>query len=200
MPDAREEAPRQGSSAPGGKPLGATLTALVGAIAAGILFAQTPAEESGRTVEVVAEPDGSIAARHVSGPLYLAVYRDVVGVPTACDGITGKGITPGKRFTEAQCMVMLEAALVEAGRHVLACAPTLGEPGRDQQRAAAVLLTHNIGWPAFCRSTVARLFNARDWRGGCQAFRMWNRAGGRVLRGLAARREREIIICMKGLT
>jgi GH24 family phage-related lysozyme (muramidase) len=29
---------------------------------------------------------------------------------------------------------------------------------------------------------------------------MWNRAGGRVLRGLAARREREIAICMKGLT
>jgi lysozyme len=199
-------------------PLGAALIALLGPIAAAALFVQTPAEESGRKVEATVQPDGGIAVKHIAGPQYLQTYLDVVRVPTACDGITGKGIRPGMRFTEAQCMAMLEAALVEAGRHVLACTPSLRAPGRDYQREAAVLLTHNIGWPRYCKSTAARRFNAGDVRGGCDAFRRFNGVitasplkgakssrrmnDGRwfnVLRGLDDRRGREITICKTGL-
>ena len=50
-----------------------------------------------------------------------------------------------------------------------------------------------------CRSTAARRFNAGDWRGGCEAFLMWNKAGGRPVRGLTLRRQRERALCMKGL-
>lgn len=46
---------------------------------------------------------------------------------------------------------------------------------------------------------AARRFNAGNWRGGCDAFLMWNRAGGRVVRGLALRRARERALCLKGL-
>ena len=80
---------------------------------------------------------------------------------------------------------------------VVACVPALY--GRPNQAAAAVSLAYNIGWPSFCRSTAARRFNAGQWAAGCDAFTMWNKAGGRVLRGLVARRGRERTLCRTGL-
>jgi len=71
--------------------------------------------------------------------------------------------------------------------------------GREQQLIASVSLAYNIGTGGFCRSTAARRFNAGNWRGGCDAFLMWNRAGGRVVRGLTLRRQRERAICLTGL-
>lgn len=60
-------------------------------------------------------------------------------------------------------------------------------------------LIFNIGTGGFCRSTAARRFNAGNWRGGCDAFLMWNKAGGREVRGLTLRRQRERALCLKGL-
>lgn len=80
---------------------------------------------------------------------------------------------------------------------VIACVPALY--GRGQQAAAAVSLAYNIGVGGFCRSTAARHFRAGRWREGCNAFLMWNRAGGRVVRGLTLRRQRERDLCVVGL-
>lgn len=46
---------------------------------------------------------------------------------------------------------------------------------------------------------AVRRFSAGNWRGGCDAFLMWNKAGGRVVRGLSLRRARERALCLKGL-
>ena len=48
-------------------------------------------------------------------------------------------------------------------------------------------------------SVEARRFNAGDWRGGCNAFLAWNRAVGKVVRGLTRRREAERKICLAGV-
>jgi len=85
------------------------------------------------------------------------------------------------------------------GPAVVACVPALGRPERKHQLMASMLLSYNIGKSAFCRSTVARRFNAGDIRGGCDAMLMWRFAGGREVRGLLNRRRDERRICLEGV-
>lgn len=126
----------------------------------------------------------------------LVAYQDIVGVWTICGGET-QGVTRGMRETVAGCEARDEAALIRHAEPVLACTP--GLRNRPNQLAAAVSLAYNIGAAGYCRSTVARRFNARDWRGACEAFLMWNKAGGQVVRGLDRRRRAERDLCLKEL-
>lgn len=182
---------------PAGKqPPRSPLVALVGAGAAVLLATMIPHDESGRTVEASVAQDGTLEVRHLKGLQYLSAYADIVGVWTICDGDT-KGVRPGMVETQAGCRDRLERQLIAHAAPVLKCVP--GLKGRDNQLVASVSLAYNIGTSGFCRSTAARRFNAGEWRRGCDAFLMWNKAGGRVVRGLALRRERERALCLKGL-
>lgn len=172
------------------------LVALVGAGAAIVLATMIPHDESGRKVEATVTPKGELRVRHISGPEYRKAYADIVGVWTICDGDT-KGVRPGMVETREGCTARLERQLVAHATPVLKCVP--GLKGRDNQLVASVSLAYNIGTAGFCRSTVARRFNAGNWRGGCDAMLMWNKAGGREVRGLTLRRQRERALCLKGL-
>jgi lysozyme len=130
------------------------------------------------------------------GKQHLTAYRDIVGIWTICDGDTSN-VRPGMVETPEGCERRLEAQLVAHAEPVLRCTPGLRD--RPNQLAAAVSLAYNIGTAAYCRSTVARRFNAGDVRGGCDAFLMWTRAGGRVVQGLVNRRRDERSICLRGL-
>jgi GH24 family phage-related lysozyme (muramidase) len=89
-----------------------TLAAVVGIASAVGLFTLTPQEESGRKVAVTVASDGTATMTNISGPQYLAAYLDVVKIPTICDGLTGRDIKVGMRFTPAQCTARLQDALV----------------------------------------------------------------------------------------
>lgn len=184
--------------APGGKLPKSPLVALVGAAAAAALATMIPHDESGRTVRASVTPGGALKVDHVAGPQYLRAYADIVGVWTICDGDT-KNVRPGMVETEAGCTARLEQQLVNHARPVLACVPGLGAANRTNQLVASVSLAYNIGTGRFCKSTAARRFNAGNWRGGCDAFLMWDKAGGRPVRGLTLRRQRERALCLRGL-
>lgn len=155
------------------KPGKKSLVALIGATAATILTA-TVMQWEGRE---------------------LTAYKDVVGIWTICDGDTAN-VTPGQVATEAECNARLERQLIAHAEPVLACTPGLKD--RPHQLAAAASLAYNIGPTAYCRSTVDRRFDAGDFRGGCDAFLMWNKAGGREIKGLTNRRRAERQICLRG--
>lgn len=121
-------------------------------------------------------------------------YRDIVGVWTVCYGETRVQM---RRYSDAECKDMKANALVDFAEPVLKRNPELR--GRDNQLAAAVSLSYNIGSAGYNRSTVARRFSEGRWREACDAFLMWNRAGGRVVRGLDNRRREERALCLKGL-
>lgn len=186
-----------------------TLAAVVGVNVAAALGAFIPKEESGRTVAVTVNPDTSLNVRHVRGKQYLKVYLDIVGVATACDGITtyrGKPLPRNHTFTEAQCTQMLEEELVKHAQGVMACTPGLAlspailtERSREGPRFAAVSLAYNIGVSGYCNSTARRRFNAGNMAGGCEAITWFNKAGGRVVRGLVNRRNKEAKVCRESL-
>ena len=61
---------------------------------------------------------------------------------------------------------------------------------------AYVSLTYNIGAGAFCKSTLVKRLNAGDYAGACAEIKRWDKMGGKVLRGLTARRDREYRMCV----
>ena len=121
-------------------------------------------------------------------------YRDLVGIWTVCYGETR---VPMRRYSDDECEDMLADGLADFAEPVLKRNPELR--GHDPQVIAATSLAYNIGPSAYRRSTVAKRFSAGNWRGACDAFLMWNRAGGRVVPGLTKRRHKERAICLRGL-
>jgi len=121
-------------------------------------------------------------------------YRDIVGVMTVCYGETRVQM---RRYTDAECEDMLAEGLTDFAGPVLARNPELR--GHPNQWSAATSLAYNIGVPAYQRSTVARRFSEGRWREACDAILLWNRAGGRVVKGLDSRRRAERELCRKGL-
>lgn len=124
-------------------------------------------------------------------------YKDIVGVPTVCFGET-RGVKMGDRYTMDECRAMLGDALVEFETNMRKC---LKAPDSipDKPYTAFLSLSYNIGTGAFCGSTVARKANDGDLRGACNAIPAWNRAGGRVVKGLVNRRAEEQKICLEGV-
>lgn len=120
-------------------------------------------------------------------------YQDVVGVWTVCYGHTGSDVIPGRKYTKAECDALLREDLAEANGYVVRCIKT---PMTTGQHAALISATFNIGPRVVCGSTLQRKANAGDWVGACEELKRWNRAGGRVIRGLTYRRLDEYRVCM----
>lgn len=123
-------------------------------------------------------------------------YKDMLanGIFTVCYGETRVEM---RRYTDAECLAMLNKAVEGFANQVLQCTPILAN--HPYQLAAATSLSYNIGIGAYCRSTAARLFNSGDLRSGCNAMTLWNKAGGRVVQGLVNRRKAERELCLTGL-
>lgn len=64
-------------------------------------------------------------------------------------------------------------------------------PISDNQFAALVSFAFNVGVNNLRNSTLLKKLNARDYNGAALEFSKWNKAGGKVLKGLTRRREAE---------
>jgi lysozyme len=131
------------------------------------------------------------------GKQYLTAYQDIVGVWTICDGET-LGVKKGHVETKDGCAVRLDTRLAGFAQAVVKCTPSL--KGKDEEWAAATSLAYNIGTGAYCGSSVDRQFDAGKPRAACDAFLLWNKAGGKVVQGLANRRAAERSLCLKGVS
>jgi lysozyme len=132
--------------------------------------------------------------------LRLAAYRDIVGVWTVCYGET-KGVRPGDRYTKAECDAMLARELISyrSRLHRYFSSETLASRLHVQRDTAYTSLAYNVGVGGAGKSTATRRLNAGDIAGGCKAITWWNKAGGRVVRGLALRRGEDYGLCMIGV-
>lgn len=122
----------------------------------------------------------------------LEAYQDSVGVWTIGYGITtnaGLGvIKKGMKITQAQADDMLLAALAKYEKTVQ---DSLKRSPAQYHYDAMVSLCYNIGQAGFAKSSVVKRYNAGDIQGAADAFLMWNKAGGKVLKGLTNRRQDE---------
>lgn len=127
-------------------------------------------------------------------------YLDIVGVPTICYGHT-MGVQIGDFMTDAECDQLLRSEVLEyrEGLHTYFSDETLDKRLPATRDAAYVSLAYNVGIRGAGRSTATRRLNAGNIIGGCEALTWWNRAGGRVVRGLVRRRAAEYELCMRGL-
>lgn len=67
----------------------------------------------------------------------------------------------------------------------------------QNQFDALVSLAYNIGASAFSNSTLIKKLNANDYIGAADQFLVWNKGGGKVLKGLVRRREAERALFLK---
>ena len=127
-------------------------------------------------------------------------YRDVVGVVTICYGHT-RTAKMGQFKTDEQCNVMLLEEIHEYRDNLLPYFTTETRSKRlpDPRLVAYTSLAYNIGWGGAGKSTATRRLNAGNIKGGCDAIQWFNKAGGRVWRGLVRRRADEHQICMRGV-
>ena len=128
----------------------------------------------------------------------LTAYRDVVGVWTIGYGITanaGVGIEPceGMVITQAQAEEHLRRAVDKFADKVAAL---IKVPVTANEFGACVMLSYNIGLGAFGKSTVLRELNKGNKEGASSAFHMWNKAGGKIVKGLVNRRLAEVELFM----
>lgn len=103
---------------------------------------------------------------------------------TGRDHVHGGRIGPDTVWTQAQCDARLADDLA---RYAADVAAALGDtPTTQPQFDALVSFHYNTG--AIARATLTAKHRAGDTEGAAREFARWNRAGGRVLKGLVNRR------------
>ncbi|NPD15788.1 lysozyme [Xinfangfangia sp. D13-10-4-6] len=164
----------------------------------GGLFAARPKSSAATGTAAV-----RIAAAAFVGPWEgerLEAYLDRIASPpvwTVCYGET-KGVKQGDTYTAQQCLDMLSASLAGYHAQLAKCIPTLPLQPQGVQ-VALTSWTYNVGAGAACSSTLAKRANAGDWRGACDQLPRWDKAGGKVIRGLTNRRAAEQKLCLQSL-
>jgi lysozyme len=123
----------------------------------------------------------------------LTAYRDPVGIWTIGYGTTaraGLGIIPtgGMTITQAEADQLLADGLNKFADQIR---PMITAGINDNQFGACVSLAYNIGAHAFSTSSALKHINAGDYDKAANAILLWNKAGGKVLKGLVRRREAE---------
>lgn len=123
-------------------------------------------------------------------------YRDIGGVWTVCEGITGPAVIPGRTYTRSECRGLLNGALEEHARGLAGCMRVVPPV---EVISALVSWTYNVGVAAACGSTLMKLLNAGEYEAACRQLPRWNRVDGKVVQGLTNRRLAEMAWCLRGL-
>lgn len=131
---------------------------------------------------------GLLTAEGYRSEAYIPIKGDV---PTIGFGTT-EGVQLGDKITPVQA---LARAVADVGRYEGALRRCVKVPLYQHEYDAYISLSYNIGGGAFCGSTLVRKLNASDYVGACEEILRWNKAGGKVLRGLVIRREAEYRQC-----
>jgi len=128
--------------------------------------------------------------------LVLKPYLCSAGVPTIGYGSTfypdGRRVTMKdspitRQQAEQMLMLKIERDFMPA---VLQLCPVLANES-PERIAAITSFTFNVGIGALRASTLRRKINAELWDEVPEQLLRWNKAGGRVLRGLTIRRQAE---------
>lgn len=121
-----------------------------------------------------------------------SAYQDIVGVWTIGFGTT-EGVKAGQKIDPVKA---LQRKISDVQKFEGAIKQCVIVPLHQYEYDSYLSLAYNIGPNAFCNSTLVRKLNASDYAGACKEILRWDRAGGKVVRGLTNRREAEYRQCI----
>lgn len=119
--------------------------------------------------------------------LRLKAYKDVVGVWTIGYGHT-KGVKSGQQITEDEAEELLRADLAEFESAVN---KVVKAPMAQHEFDALVSFAYNVGKTALANSSLLTLLNSGERTKAADQFLRWDKAGGKVVKGLTNRRKAE---------
>ena len=139
--------------------------------------------------EVLCKPFEGYAKRLPNGDCKAYPDPGTGGDPwTIGWGSTGPEVTPDTVWTLQQAEDSLDKHLLHFCMGVLRLSPILlKQPAR--RLAAIISFAYNCGLGNYRISTLKKRVDAQDWAGACEEIVKWNKAAGRVLKGLTRRRE-----------
>lgn len=132
-----------------------------------------------------------------------SAYKCSAGVWTIGIGTTiysnGLSVQCGDVINKQQAVIELINSCED--KYAKAVRNCIRLPITQNQFDALVSLCYNIGCYGFAQSTLVKRINTHaSNKSISEAFRMWNKAGGRILPGLSRRREREITLYFCGVS
>lgn len=121
-------------------------------------------------------------------------YRDCVGLWTVGIGTLigdGKSLPDNwnRDFTISECHALLRKELTHIERGIT---KYISAPLNQNMFDAIVCFTYNLGLGCLQRSTLRQKLNRGDIQGCIKSWEKYNKAGGKVWKGLTRRREAEI--------
>jgi lysozyme len=113
-------------------------------------------------------------------------------VPTVGFGTT-EGVKMGDSTTPVKA---LERAYKDVTKFEGAVKQCVKVPLHQYEYDAYISLAYNVGTGNFCSSTLVKKLNDQDYAGACKEILRWDRAKGRVVKGLTIRRQEEHKKCL----
>lgn len=111
---------------------------------------------------------------------------------TVCSGITNQAlpgfVIEGKTYTKEECDQAEAQILQNVSKSI---SVLLKQDVTIEQYEMLIDFTYNVGITNFSKSTLLKKINANDCKGAANEFAKWNRANGKVMRGLTNRRNAE---------
>ena len=136
-------------------------------------------------VRLVAYPDPAtkgepftIGVGHTSAAGPPKVYKGMTITAQECDEILSRDLATFERAVEKAVKV----------------------PLNQNQFDALVSFTFNVGAGNLQKSTLLKRLNQGDYRGAADQFPVWNKAAGKVMKGLVTRRADERALFLKPVT
>lgn len=118
----------------------------------------------------------------------LSSYKDIGGILTIGYGHTGTDVSVGQSINQDQAILLLKNDLIkfECGVEKLVKIPI-----NDNKFSALICFAYNIGLGNLQNSTLLKKLNKNDINGASNQFLVWNKVNGKLIAGLARRREAE---------
>jgi lysozyme len=120
----------------------------------------------------------------------LTAYKCPAGVWTIGWGSTGMGIIRGTVWSQEQADNSLTSDCRKALEEALLASPILRDQSVYKQAAIADAI-YNLGSGNYDKSTLKKRVDAAEWGKAKTELRRWVNGGGKVLKGLVIRREKE---------
>lgn len=126
----------------------------------------------------------------------LTAYQCPAGVWTIGYGYTGESIKKGVCWTQKQADDALLASAMLVLAQAVKASPLLADTNIEKLAAIGDFI-YNLGIGNYNASTLKLRVNQSNWASASTEIKKWDKAGGKVLKGLTARRLKEATLLLR---